>query len=130
MKMNFLAVLAGAALLAAGCASTVTDQHTFASTWSKDTITARYPRTTDQVYHAATYVVSQDGRLTREFITPGTNVVRSLEGKVNQRTVWVAVAQEDPKITDVTVQTRTQGGISDIDLAAQIDKQIALKLAR
>jgi hypothetical protein len=128
MKMNFLAVLAGAALLAAGCASTVTDQHTFASTWSKDTITARYPRTTDQVYHAATYVVSQDGRLTREFITPGTNVVRSLEGKVNQRTVWIRVTEVDPQLTQVEVQARGDWGGSDVDMAAQLNTEIALQL--
>jgi hypothetical protein len=30
----------------------------------------------------------------------------------------------------VAVQTRTGGGVSDIDLAAEIDKQIALKLVR
>ena len=54
----------------------------------------------------------------------------AVQGKVNQRTVYVRVEQIDPKITGVAVQTRTQGGVSDIDLAAQIDKQIALELVR
>ena len=128
MKLNFLALLAGAAIVAAGCVSTVTDQRTFASTWSKDTITARYPRTTEQVYHAASYVVSQDGTLTREFITPGTNVVRSLEGKVNQRTVWIKVSEVTPQLTQVEVQARGDWGGSDVDTASQLDKEIALYL--
>jgi hypothetical protein len=53
-----------------------------------------------------------------------------IEGKVNQRTVWVRVEQSSPKITDVAVQTRTKSGGSDIELSAEIDKQIALKLVR
>ena len=76
--MNFLAVLAAAAFVATGCVNTVTDQRAFASTWGQDTITARYPRTGDQVYAAATKVVAQNGTITREFITPGTNYCRSL----------------------------------------------------
>jgi hypothetical protein len=40
------------------------------------------------------------------------------------------VRQTEPPITDVSVQARTQGGGSDIDLASQISTQIALKLAR
>jgi len=58
------------------------------------------------------------------------NMVRTVQGKVNQRSVYVRVEQVDPKVTGVTVQTRTSAGVSDIDLAAQIDKQIALKLVR
>jgi hypothetical protein len=54
--------------------------------------------------------------------------VKTVEGKVNQRTVWVRVEAVDPKVTEVTVQTRTPGGLSDIDLAHQLEKEIALKL--
>ena len=57
-----------------------------------------------------------------------TNAVKTVEGKVNQRTVWVRVEAVDPKVTEVTVQTRTPGGLSDIDLAHQLEKEIALKL--
>jgi hypothetical protein len=128
MKLNFLAVLAGAAMLATGCVNTVTDQRAFASTWSKDTISARYPRTTEQVYHAAQVVVQQDGTLTREFITPGTNVVRSLQGKINQRDVWIRVTEVTPQLTQLDVQARGDWGGSDVDLAAQLNTEIALQL--
>ena len=57
-------------------------------------------------------------------------IVRTVQGHVNESRVWVSVTQIEPRITSVAVQTRTKGGGSDIDLAASIDKQIALKLVR
>jgi hypothetical protein len=53
----------------------------------------------------------------------------TLEGTVNNRTVWVKVEELDPQVTRVTVQTRTKGGTSDVELAGEIDKQIAIRLA-
>jgi hypothetical protein len=57
-------------------------------------------------------------------------VVKIVEAKINQRNVWVRVEPVDLKVTDVTVQARTAGGGSDVNLAAEIDKQIALKLVK
>jgi hypothetical protein len=42
----------------------------------------------------------------------------------------VKVEEIDPKVTRVIVQVRTKGGGTDIDLASEIDKQIALHLQR
>jgi len=56
--------------------------------------------------------------------------VKTCEGKVNQRSVWVRVEQIDPKISSVRVQTRTKGGGTDADLAHELEKQIALKLVK
>jgi hypothetical protein len=133
MKMKFFAALAGATLVATGCVKTVNDSHSFATTWSQDTISARYNRTMDQVYQASVYVVSQNGVLTREYITPGTNatsVVRSLEAKVNQKNVWIRVLAVDSRTTQVDVQARSDWGVSDVALSSEMDKEIALQLAR
>jgi hypothetical protein len=133
MKVKIFAVLIGVALLAAGCVDTVTGDKTMGVPFIKDKIQSRYDRPADQVFEAAKEVIKEDGVLVNE----GTlynqtnavgNVIKTVRGKVNERTVWVAVEQVDPKITGVSVQTRTPGGTSDIDLAAEIDKQIALKL--
>ena len=135
MKLKFFAALMAVAALAVGCVDTVTGEKTMGVPFIKDKIESRYDRPADEVFAAAKQVVKEDGVLLNE----GTlynqtnavnNIVRTVQGKVNQRSVWVAVAQVDTKITDVTVQTRTQGGTADIDLAAEIDKQIALKLVR
>jgi len=40
-----------------------------------------------------------------------------------------AQTSPDPKMTRVTTQVRTKFGNSDLDLAGEIDKQIALRLA-
>ena len=134
MKIKFFAALTLVALLAAGCVDTVTGQKTAGVPFIKDTIEARYEMPVDPVFQAARKVISEDGML----ITEGTlygqtnalgNVVRTIKGKVNERTVYVRVEALDPRITGTAVQTRTSGGVSDIDLAAQIDKQIAIKLA-
>jgi len=131
MKAKIFAAFVGAALLATGCVDTVTGGKTGGVPFIKDKIEARYERPLDQVFQAAKEVVQYNGTLVRESVLHGgTNAVRTVEGKVNQRSVWVRMEQVDPKVTAVTVQTRTQAGGSDIDLAAEIDKQIALKLVR
>lgn len=122
------------AVLMAGCVDTVTGGKTAGVPFIKDTIEARYEMPAEPVFQAAKKVIAEDGML----ITEGTlygqtnalgNAVRTIKGKVNERTVYVRVEALDPKITGTAVQTRTSGGVSDIDLAAQIDKQIAIKLA-
>ena len=128
--MKFSAVLAIAAITATGCVSTVNNEHTFATTWSKDTVAGRYQRTVDQVYQAASQVIVNNGVLLTEYIPHGTNSVRSLEGKVNQRTVWIRVEAIDPKTTQVDVQARGSFGGSDLDLVHELEKEIALQLAR
>lgn len=134
MKFQFVAALMLTAVLMAGCVDTVTGGKTAGVPFIKDTIEARYEMPAEPVFQAAKKVIAEDGML----ITEGTlygqtnalgNAVRTIKGKVNERTVYVRVEALDPKITGTAVQTRTSGGVSDIDLAAQIDKQIAIKLA-
>ena len=52
-----------------------------------------------------------------------------VEGKINQRDVWVRVEALNPQVTSVKVQVRTQGGGSDINLAHEVASQITAKLA-
>jgi hypothetical protein len=129
-KKTFLALL-GAGLFVAGCVSTVNDRHTAGVPFIKDSVQGRYERPLDQVFEAAKDVVKFNGALVNESILHSeTNTVKTVEGKINQRTVWVRVEAVDPKVTAVTVQTRTSGGGSDLDLAHEVEKQIALKLVR
>lgn len=138
MKKKFLAAAFGAALIsifAAGCVSTVTGDKTAGVPFIKDRIEARYDRPATEVFEAAKAVIAKNGVLVREGILHGqTNalnqIVHTVEGNVNECRVWVSVAQTEPRISDVTVETRTQNGGTDIELAASIDKQIALKLVR
>jgi hypothetical protein len=119
----------GLAMVVAGCVSTVSDTHT-AGFHVPDKIVSRYPRSMDEVYSASVLVVNNNGVLLREDIPHDTtNSVRSLTGKVNQEMVYIRVEAVDPQITQVTVQARTTMG-GDYQEAAELDKEIALQLAR
>ena len=128
MKAIIVAISIGVAALVAGCVSTVNERTTGGVPFIKDKIEGRYERPVAQVFQAAKDVVKENGVLVREGTLYSTNEVKTIEGKVNQRSVWMRVEAIDPKITSIIVQTRTSGGGSDIDLAHELEKQVALKL--
>ena len=131
MKTKIFAAFIGLTIVATGCISTVSGTKTAAVPLEKDRVEGRYQRTVDQVYQAAVQVIQNNGVVITEFIPhDSVNTVRSLQGKVGQRDVWVRVEAVDPKITSVIVQARTKWGNRDIDLAHELEKEIALQLAR
>lgn len=129
MKTMILAVGLGAVILGAGCVSTVTERSTPGMPFIKDRVEGRYERSVDQVFGAAKAVVRKNGVLVNEgTLYNETNLVKTVEGKVDQRNVWVRVEAVDPKVTSVVVQTRTPAGGADLDLAHELEKEIALEL--
>src|SRR6266404_2224972 len=128
MKTKIFAVLFGAILAGAGCVNTVNERTSPGLPFVKDRVEGRYERTVDQVFNASKQVLSTNGVLVREgTLFNQTNAVKTVEGKVNQRNVWIRIEGVEPKVTAVIVQTRTPGGGADLDLAHEIEKQIALK---
>jgi hypothetical protein len=131
MKTKIFAAIVGITIVTAGCVSTVTDTHTAAVPLQRDRVEGRYQRPVDQVYQASVQVIQNNGVVITEFIPHDTtNTVRSLRGKANQCNVWLRVEAVDPRITAVTVEARTKWGASNIDLAHELEKEIALQLAR
>lgn len=133
MKMRILAgfVAVSIAIIAVGCVRTVSGTHSPALSWGEDSMSGRYDRSVDQVYQASVQVVQTDGTLLTEYVPHDTtNTVRSLYGKVNDQNVWVRVEGIDPQITQVTVEARSKWGAKDLDLAHELEKEIALQLAR
>ena len=129
MKTKLLAAFVGVIVVATGCVSTVNDRHRAGVPFIRDRVEGRYERSAEQVYEAAKQVISFNGALTSESsLLTSTNSVRVLEGKVNQRTVWVRVEPIDAKVSSVVVQARTKAGGSDLGLVHELDKQIALRL--
>jgi len=128
MKAIFIAISFGILLAATGCVSTVNERTTAGVPFIKDKIEGRYERPVEAVFQAGKDVIKDNGVLVREGTLYSTNEVKFLEGKVNQRNVWMRVEALDPKVTSIIVQTRTPGGGSDIDLAHELEKQVALKL--
>ena len=126
MKVNDLAV--GSILLVSlfcstGCVKSL-DGRTHFGVPVKDYVEARYERTPLEIWQAAKDVLSYNGTLYSEDTLKST-----LEASVNQRTVWVQVTQLDAKVTQVKIQARSKIGGTDVELAGEIDKQIAIRLA-
>ncbi len=129
MKTKLLAGLAGLIIVITGCVSTVNGSKTFSYSLSRDKVQGRYERSLDQVYQAAVQVMQNDGTLLTEYIPhDSTNTVRSLYGKVNDRNVYMRVETMDPRITAITVQARTKLGGTDILVAHELEKEVALQL--
>jgi hypothetical protein len=129
MKTKLLAGLAGLIIVITGCVSTVNGSKTFSYSLSRDQVQGRYERSLDQVYQAAVQVIQNDGTLLTEYIPhDSTNSIRSLYGKVNDRNVYMRVESVDPRITAITVQARTKYGGTDILVAHELEKEVALQL--
>jgi len=126
MKKKIFAVLAGVALIATGCVHTVSDTSTFAVSYGRDSVAGRYNRSCEQVYKASVAVIGRNGVVIRETIPHDyTNAVLQLEGRVNDRKVYVRVEQVDPKVSQVDVEARTKWGRVDLDLVHELALELA-----
>ena len=126
MKIKFLisfAVLAVSVALT-GCVSTVDGHMKMGVPLVKDKIESRYQRGIPQLILATKAVLARNGTLVSD-----DTINNTVTARVDTRTVWVKVTEVDPNVSQVTVQARTKGGGPDVDLASEIDKQIALHLA-
>jgi hypothetical protein len=131
MKMKLLAGVFGAVILVAGCVDTVSGGKTAGVPFVNDKFGSLYRVPRDVVFQAAKDVVKDDGVLTNEGTNyEGTNEVKFVQGKIGESKVWISVASADSDLTRVTVQTRRDGGGTDMMLAHQVDKEIAVKMAR
>jgi hypothetical protein len=131
MKTKILTGLVGLIVIATGCIHTVSGTKTAAYSFSRDRVEGRYERSLDQVYQAAVQVMQTDGVMLTEYIPHDTtNSVRALSGKVNDEKVWMRVEAADPRVTSIVVQARTKHGGADISLAHEMEKEVALQLAR
>lgn len=124
MKVILLVFACGLAVLFSGCVGTVDGRTRAGVPFKKDKMEGRYERSVSQVFSAAKGVLGRLGQLNSE-----DTINKVLYAKVDTRNVWVKVEELDPKVTRVVVQVRTKGGSTDIDLAAQVEKEIALALA-
>jgi hypothetical protein len=122
-KLSTLLLIAAALASSTGCYQTKDGRTKAGVPFVKDTLESRYERPADQVFQAAKETLAYNGTLTAE-----NTIDRSLSAKIDTRTVWVKVDQVEPSISRIYVQARNKTGGKDIALAAEIDKQIALRL--
>ncbi len=113
-----------AALVCSSCMSSVDGRTHFGMPFVKDAVESRYERPAREIWTAAKDVLNANGMLYTEDTLKST-----LEASVNGRTVWVKVEELDKSVTRVTVEVRGKAGGTDMELAGEIDKQIAIRLA-
>ncbi len=126
MRKNsfWLLTICTLALLVAGCVRTVDNRKMAGNPLTKDKIVRVYERPVLTTWVAAKDVLAANGTIIHEDVMQST-----LTAKVDTRTVLVKVEAVDAKMSRVTTQVRTKMRNSDLDLAGEIDKQIALRLA-
>ena len=126
MRKNAFVLLGLSTLLvfAAGCVRTVDNRREYGNPMVKDKVVRVYERPVMQCWTAAKDVLAINGTIVNEDVMQST-----VSAKVDTRTVRVKTEAVDSKMTRVTTQVRTKMGNSDLDLAGEIDKQIALRLA-
>ena len=124
MKIKFLSSLVCSAALVcfSGCVGTEDGHSTAGDPFSKDSITSRYEKPVQPLAEATRVVLNRNGKMIVD-----NSVNTTFEARINQRNVWVRVADVDGKVSQVTVQARGSMG-GDVDLAAELSKQIALQL--
>jgi len=125
MKIRFLMsfVVVAVSILLTGCVSTVDGHMKMGMPLVKDKIESRYHRSIPQLIAAAKVVLARNGTLVSD-----DTINNTVTARVDTRTVWVKATEIDANVTEVVVQARTKGGAPDVDLASEIDKQIALHL--
>ena len=127
-KMIFgLFAVAILAAVGTGCISTVDGHKSAGVPFRKDRIVSRYQIPLEQVFGAAKEVLAgEKGGL--GVLQSENRVNNSLVAKVNTRMVYVKISEVEANISEIVVQVRTDAGWPDVDWAAEIDKQIALRL--
>ena len=125
MKNLLFLALAIASVLVSGCYSTEEGGRKLGVPFASDKIESRYQRSVAQVVTAAKEVLAFNGTLTAE-----NTIDNTLRAKVDNRTVWVRVDQIETGVSRSYVQVRGPAGGADIALAAELDKQIAIKLTQ
>jgi hypothetical protein len=124
LKTIAFAGLVSSTILMAGCVQSLDGRTRPGLPFVKNTIESRYERPPMEIWQAAKDVLRYNGTLYSEDTLKST-----LEASVNQRTVWIQVLPIDTKVSQVLIQTLNKAGGTDLELAGEIDKQIAVRLA-
>ena len=126
MKLKWIAVVFAcvSVLLLSGCVDTVDGRHKAGMPFQRDRAEGRYPRPPADLWTAAKDVLKFHGTISSEDIAR-----QSLQGNVDERTIWISVSPVDANISQVLVQARTKGGFADFEMATYLEKEIGIRLA-
>ncbi len=126
MKLKWILSLAlvAMALGLSGCVRDLAERPHAGLPFVKDRVEGRYERSPAELWTASKDVLKYQGTIVSE-----DTLKNVLEANVDERNIWIKVEEFDTKTTRVLVQARTKSGAADMEMAAFIDKQIAVRLA-
>lgn len=123
MKLFTLISMLGLTFLGTGCYSTVEGNSKAGVPFARDSVVSRYERSIPQMVAVVKGVLIRNGQLVGD-----NTIAQTLHAKVDGRDIWVKFEDVDGHVTQMTVQARTGGGRADLDLAIELDRQIAVTL--
>lgn len=124
-KRAFLkTMMVGCASALTGCVGTVDGRKRAGNPMINDKIVSLYeaPITMDIAFKDAKKVLAEIGNLYGE-----NTITYTLEAKVDKRTIYVKVEDVDGNVR-ITTQVRTSKGGTDLALASEVDKRIAVQM--
>lgn len=122
-------LLVAVAVSLIGCVSKVTETQPGSKPAYQDRIENRYAKSVEQVYDAAQKAVESFGNVTRAGnVLAATNQVRTVEGQINGRSIFIRLEEVAPKTTTAVVQVRTKAGGTDLRVAKDVVRQIGVYL--
>jgi hypothetical protein len=124
LKWTLVSLACVTTLFVNGCVDTVDGRHRAGMPFQKDRAEGRYARPTADLWAAAKDVLKYHGTINSEDITR-----QSLHGNVDERDIWITVGAVDATVSQVIVQARSKGGFADYQMAAYLEKEIAVRLA-
>lgn len=129
MKNLIHLLLVAMAVGLAGCVSKVTETNPGFKPAYQDRLENRYAKGIDQVYDAAQKAVESYGNVTRSGnVLSATNQVRTVEGQINGRSVYIRLEEIAPNTTTAVIQVRTKAGGTDLPVAKDVIRQIGVYL--
>ena len=124
LKWTLVLLVCVSGLVLEGCVDTVDGRHRAGMPFQRDRAEGRYARPTADLWTAAKDVLKYHGTLNSEDVAR-----QSLQGNVDERNIWITVSAVDASVSQVIVQARSKAGFADYQMAAYLEKEIAVRLA-
>lgn len=129
MKQAINLLVLAVACSVAGCVNTVTENQPGPKPAYQDRVEGRYQKPLEVVFEASKRALNSLGNITAEGkVYAGTNQVRVVEGNINGRSVYMRITEIDPQVTSAVVQVRTKLGGTDLRVAADVARRLAVEM--
>lgn len=131
MRKGLFIILAGAAVVLAGCVSKITQDNPGQPPAYRDRLTTQYQQPAQKVFEAAKRAFNSYGTITRESSSVSSAAqLCFVEGTLNADRVYIRIEGTGPATTRMTVQIRAPMGGTDLLMANELISRTDFELER